>query len=549
MTRPETDYPRQRIAGPSRLLPLLGWFHDYRRPHLARDTAAGLTVAAVLVPQSMAYAALAGLPPSAGIHAAVVPLAAYAAVGSSGTVSIGPSAITAMVTASVLAPLADGSPGRYTVLAGALALLVGAVHLFLGATGLSSATRLLSRPVIAGFTAAAALIIAAGQIGPLLGAATERADALPGLIGETASAAGDVDAATVALAAGAVAALLALKRFAPRLPGALIVMITAATAAALIGPAVETIGAMDVGPPTPSVPLISAADLAALLPGALTVALVTAAESTATANTLGSRTGQEPVPRRELLGLGAANTAAGLFGAFPVSGGLSRSAVAHSAGARTPVASLVAAAAVLLLAIPLSPWLSGIPDAALAAIVVTAALGLVRPRSLFALARTGRPEALVLATAFAATLLLGAVPGLAIGVAASLGVLLWRATRPLVSASACECGGSTTLRVTGPLCFANRQKVREAVDGCVSARPGLNRIDLDLAAVPFIDADGAELLAGMRRSLGERGVSLRLSAADRSSERVLHRSGLGSLLAPAPPRTGLDAGEEEGKRA
>jgi sulfate permease, SulP family len=425
-----TGYPHQRHTGVARLLPLLGWLPGYRRDTLRHDLVAGLTVAVMLVPQAMAYASLAGLPPVTGLYAAVVPLVAYALLGTSGSLAVGPVAITALMTGAALGPLAGGDPARYAALAALLALMVGAIQLLLAAARLGSVVGVISRPVLIGFTSAAAIIIAASQLRDLLGLAAGGGQTLPETLTSVGRAAGTVHGLTVAVAAASLAALLLLRRRAPRLPGPLLVVaaVTALSAAFSLGDrGVRILTEVPAGLPMPALPALSAADIAALAPAAVAIALVAYLEGIAVAKALADRCHQELHPGRELVAVGAANIAAGLFQAFPVAGGFSRSAVNFAAGARTPVATLVTAVVVALTVAFLTPALHHLPYAVLAAIVVTAVLGLVDVRAALATWRERRADGLLVAATFLGTLLLGVEIGLAVGIAGSLALRWWRA--------------------------------------------------------------------------------------------------------------------------
>jgi sulfate permease, SulP family len=448
------SYPNQARTGLARVLPLLGWLRGYRRATFRHDLVAGLTVAVMLVPQSMAYAALAGLPPVTGLYAATVPLLAYALLGTSGSLAVGPVAITALMTGAALAPVAGGDPARYAALAGLLAVLVGGLLLVMGLARLGSLVRFLSRPVLIGFTSAAAIIIAASQLKDLFGMQAERAGTFPAIVASVWDAAGTVHWLTTSVAAAAVVSLLALRRFAPRLPGPLLVVAaaTAASAALAFGDrGVAILTEVPAGLPLPALPTVSAADVGALLPAAVAIALVAYLEGIAVAKALAARSRQRVDPGRELVAVGAANVSAGLFQAFPVAGGFSRSVVNFAAGARTPVATLVTALVVVLTAALLTPGFYHLPHAVLAAIVVVAVLGLVDVRGAREAWHTRRADGAVVALTFVTTLLVGIEPGLAAGIGASLAVFLWRSLREVLR---------------------RRRALREGADESPGARPG-----------------------------------------------------------------------------
>ncbi|MFI6577325.1 SulP family inorganic anion transporter [Nocardiopsis sp. NPDC050513] len=524
-----TVHPRQRRTGAARFLPLLGWFPDCTGRTLRADAVAGLTVGVVLVPQAMAYAALAGVPPAVGLYASVVPLAAYALLGTSGTLAVGPVAVTSLMTAAALAPLADGDPARYAALAALLALMVGAAQLVMGAARLGGIADFLSHSVLSGFASASAVLIMASQVRDLFGLHAVRASTLP----ETAAAvAGGLTTAhgpTVAVAAVAAVVLFAVGRLFPRVPASLVVVasLTALSAAAgLESRGVAVLGEVPSGLPAPALP--STRDATALLPAALAIALVGFTESVAVAGSLARRTGQRISPNGELVAMGAANASSGLFGGLPVAGGFARSAVNLAAGARTPVASLVSALVVAVTALLFTPLMSALPSAVLAVTVVAAAVGLVDVRGAVTAWRTRRSDGLALVLTFAATLLFGVEPGIATGVAFSLGAFLWRSSRPHTAELGRVPGTGTfrnlerfegldteptiaVVRVDAPLYFANAHRVADTLLAAVEGRPEVRTLVLDASAIGGCDLDGAHALTETRRALRSRGITLRLA--------------------------------------
>ncbi|WBC21408.1 sulfate permease [Solwaraspora sp. WMMA2080] len=541
-----TAYPRQERTGPARVLPILGWRRGYDRHTLRHDLIAGLTVAVMLVPQSMAYAALAGMPPVTGLYAAIVPVLVYALLGTSGSLAVGPVAITALMTATALAPLADGDPGRYAALAGLLALLVGAIQILMGVLRLGALVNFLSHSVLSGFTSAAALVIAASQVKDLLGMRVERAENLPGIVASLWHGAATIHPLTVAVAAASIAGLLLLRRYAPKVPGALLVVAavtTVSTVLALGGRGVPILRDVPSGLPIPDLPAVALADLRALLPAAIAIALVGYMEGIAVAKSLAARSRQHVDPNAELVAVGAANAAAGAFHAFPVAGGFSRSAVNFSAGARTPVASVVTAVVVGLTALLLTPAFHHLPKAVLGAIVVVAVLGLVDYRGAWTAWRIRRADGLTLALTFAVTLVAGVEPGLAAGVVFSLAVFLRRSARPHTAELGRVPGTATfrnvaryqglvtdpqvvVLRIDGPLYFANAQYLADRLLTLAETRTSLRAVVVDASAIGDADADGAHALAQARERLASRGVALHLATVRGPVRDLLTRSGL-----------------------
>jgi sulfate permease, SulP family len=536
--------PPGRRARAAALLPPLAWLRGYGRADLTADAIAGVTVAVMLVPQAMAYAALAGMPPVTGLYAATVPLVAYALLGTSGQLAFGPVAIVSLLTASTLAPLADGDPAAYAGLAALLAGLVGVIHLALGVLRLGGLAHLLSQPMISGFTSAAALVIAATQLPGLLGLPVEAPDGFVAAVAGAARHLWQANPATVVVGSIAVAALLAGRRLPKLVPVPLIVVAAATAATALLGldrAGVAILGEVPAGLPLPGLPPLDADAAARLLPGALAIALVGYAEGISVAQAIAARTRSRIDPNQELLASGAANLAAALFRAFPVAGGFSRTAVNHQAGARTPLSSLVTAAGVALTALALTPLFFHLPRAVLAAIVVVAALGLVDPRTARRVWRTDRADGLVLTVTAVVTLAVGVEAGLGAGVALGLAVLIWRSARPHVA----ELGrveGTRTLRnvtryrtrtdprvavirVDGPLTFANASRVGDLLRGLAAERPALETVVLDCSAIPSLDSTGASALARAIADLEAGGIALYLATVRGPVRDTLRRAG------------------------
>jgi SulP family sulfate permease len=542
----KVGYPAQSRTGPARLLPLLGWFRHYDRGVLRHDVVAGLTVAVMLVPQSMAYAALAGMPPVTGLYAAIVPLVVYALLGTSGSLAVGPVAITALMTSATLAPLAHGDPVRYAALAGLLAVLVGGIQILMGVLRLGVLVNFMSHSVLSGFTSAAAIVIAASQVKDLFGLDAERAETFPEIVRSLWQAAGTAHGLTILIAAVSVAGLVLLRRFWPKVPGALVVVagVTAVSAAfSLGGSGVKILKEVPSGLPAFSVPAFSVDDLTALLPAALAIALVAYMEGIAVAKSLAARSRQHVGANAELVAVGAANVSGGLFQSFPVAGGFSRSAVNFDAGARTPVATLVTAAVVALTAVAFTPAFYHLPKAVLAAIVVVAVLGLVDMTTARTAWRARRSDGATVALTFLVTLLFGVEPGLAAGVAFSLAVFLWRSARPHTAELGRVPGTDTfrnvvrytglvtdprvvVIRVDGPLYFANAQLLEDRLLALVEERPEVRAVVLDASAIGDVDADGAHAVAELRLRMADRDVTLHLATVRGPVRDLLTRAGV-----------------------
>ena len=526
------------------------WLRGYERDFLPRDLTAGATVGVLLIPQAMAYAALAGMPPITGLYAALVALVVYGLSGTSSHLSFGPVAIVALLTASAVGPLSDGDPVRYALLAGALALMVGAIHLALGLLRAGAIVDLIAHPVIVGFTGAAGIVIALTQVRDLLGIDIARSERALDAVVLVAGGITDIHVATASVGVLAVVLLLALRRVLPRIPEAIVVAMLGVAATVLLGleeRGVDVVGSIPAGLPVLVVPSVPIADLLVLLPLAGVLALVSFAESISIAKSIAGRTRETVDANRELIASGAANAAVGLFGGFPVAGSFGRSFLTYTARGRTAAAGLVAAVLVTLTLTFLTPLLEPLPKAALAAIVLVTVIGLVDVREARRVARVDRRDGLVLAVTFVATLMLGIELGLAIGVGFNLAVHVVGGMQP----SLVELGripgtieyrnvarqpGLTVddgliLRLDGPLDFLSARTFTTGVRQLVAARPQLRWIVLNCAAMTRLDSTGLQALHELQLQMRAAGIDLRFATMRFAQREVVDRADLaGELL-------------------
>ncbi len=525
--------------------PAATWLRTYSSEVFRDDLRAGLVVAVMLVPQSMAYASLAGLPPIAGLYASVVPLLAYAMLGTSGQLAIGPVAVISLLTASGLAPLADGDPIKYVALAGTLALMVGVIQLVLGVLRLGALTNLLSHPVLVGFTSAAALIIALSQVRPLLGLDLPRPDGFVAGVGDILSNLGDVHATTVAVSVAAMAVLIVGRRSMPRFPTPLLVVAAAIAIVAgvdLADRGVAVLGDIPSGLPGLVVPDLSWHSVEALIPTALTVALIGYTEGISIAKAMAAKTRQEISPNQEFIAAGAANVAAGLFQGFPVAGGFSRTAVNYQAGARTGMATVITAVTVALSVLLITSLFFNLPNAVLAAIIVVAVASLVDVATARSIFRVRITDGIALLATFLATLLLGIEIGIAIGVLVSLGLFVYGSAKPHI-AELGRVSGTTTfrnveayrtitdahlaiVRLDGPLYFANANFLRDRLLALVASRPDLRTVVLDASAVSDLDGSADHSLREVIDHFNDAGIQIHVATIRGPVREVMTRSGL-----------------------
>ncbi len=556
--------PPGTTVGAARLLPAIGWVTSYRREFLRPDVSAGLTVAVLLIPQSMAYAALAGMPPQAGLYAAIVSLTVYAILGTSSFISVAPVAIDSLLVAAAVGPIAQGDITVYVSAAGLLAIMAGLTQLTLGVLRLGALVNFLSVPVITGFTAAAAITIAASQLKELLGVTADGGSTFADTIGATWATTDTVSVTTVLIAGGSIAALVVARRLAPRLPAALLVVGVATVLVALLRldqHGVRVLGGVPSGLPTPRLPAADLDLVAQLAPAAVTIAVISFLESISTAKVFAARTRQQISPNQELLAVGAANVAAGLFRGFAVAGGLSRGAVNFRAGARTQLAGVIAAAVLALVVAFLTPLFFYLPTAALAAVIVVAVASLVDVRGSLRTFRINRVDALALLVTFLATLFAGVAWGLAIGVGVSLVVFVTRTARPHVVEigrvkgtaryrnvdrwDTCTDEGIAILRMDAPLYFANAKFFEDRVRDLVASHPSITHLVLVASAIGDIDVSGAQQLTEIDDDLAASGIELHLVTVRGPVRDVLRRAGLWEgLMATGRVHTTIQAAVE-----
>jgi SulP family sulfate permease len=507
---------------------MLEWLRQYRRAQLPGDIGAGIVVAMMMIPQGMAYAMVAGLPPVVGLYASIVPPLLYALFGSSMTQSIGPMAITSLMTASVLAPLAAPGSGLYMVLAAQLALLSGGVLLVCGLLRIGFLANFFSRPVMNGFTLGSAIVIALGQGEALLGATFPHFH-LPSAV----------------LGMGALALLLLARRFlAPllRMLGlpagaadvgarlAPMVLVLAAMvlsyAVDLTGAGVRTTGAIPAGLPGLNL-ATSAPHWRLLFQPALLIGFMIFLISMSGAQTLALKRAEKLHSNHELIGLGAANIGAALTGGFPVTGSLSRSAVNFAAGANTQLASIITAGLLALALVAPTGWLALLPLPVLAATIIVAVLGMLDLETLRTAWRYDRADALALLATAGGVLALGVESGVIIGLMLSMGAIIWRASRPHIAVLGRIAGtehfrnitrypANTTpevllLRIDAALFFANVEPVRARIEEELAAHPGTRDLVLVLSAVNAIDTSALFGLVELNAMLKGRAIGLHLA--------------------------------------
>ena len=514
-----------------RFLPGVRVARSYRRAWLGRDLLAGIGLTALLVPQGMAYAELAGLPPVTGLYTTIAALFAYAVFGPSRVLVLGPDSALGPLIAAALVPLLGGNdPSRAIALAAMLALLMGALCIVAGFARLGVLTELLSKPVRIGFLNGIALVVLVGQLPHLFGFSTDA----QGLVDEArAFVEGVVDGQTVPAAllvgVGSLAAIAVCRWIGPGVPGVLVAVVGAGAATALFdltAHGVPVVGAIPSGFPSPSIPDVGFDDITSLFLAAAGMAFVMLADTATLSRTLAARRGEHVDMNQEIIAVGAANMAAGLFQGFPVSASASRTAVAESTGARTQLTGVVGAVAVLVVLFAATGLGQNLPVAALGAVIIAAAWTLLDVRSMVWLWRVRRSEFLLCLGALLGVAVLGVLPGVAVAIALSVANFVRRAWRPYDAVlgrvpgrkgyhdidrhpEAVQIPGLVLYRFDAPLFFANAEAFASRLDQAMAARDDPIRWVI-VAAEPMTDVDtsAADTLREMLDSFSSRGIAL-----------------------------------------
>jgi len=519
--------PRRRLV---RALPGLGHLHPYPRTWLRYDVVAGIVLATLLVPQGMAYAELAGLPPITGLYTTAVALLAYAFVGPSRVLVLGPDSSLGPVIAATIAPLTvAGTPEEAVVYASVLALMVGALTMAAGLLRLGFVADLLSRPTQLGYMNGLALTILISQLPKLCGFSVDADGLIPEAVAFVRGVAnGDVVGVATVVGVAALALILLCQRYLRTVPGVLVAVVLSIAAVRvfdLTEHGVSVVGAMPRGFPPLTVPTVPAHDLPLLVAGAFGIAVVSLTDTISTASAFAARAGDEVDGNREMVGVGAASLAAGLFQGFPVSTSGSRTAVAVQNGARSPLASLVGVVGVVAMLLWVPGLLKNLPQPALAAVVIAASLSLADLPGLARLRRLRTSEFVLAIAAFLGVALLGVLPG--IGVAVALSILnvfrrSWWPHQAILGRTEEVHGfhdvefheeiqhlpGLVLYRFDAPLLFVNARSFREEVRRLVAVTPQPRWVVLAAEPITDMDTTAADMLADLEQELTEAGTRL-----------------------------------------
>jgi high affinity sulfate transporter 1 len=511
--------------------PGLRLLSSYRRSWLSKDLVAGLVLTALLVPQGMAYAELAGLPPITGLYTSILCLVGYAIFGPSRVLVLGPDSSLGPMIAATIIPIvgANGDPQRAIALASVLALLVGVMTVLAGVAKLGFVADLLSKPTQIGYLNGLALTILVSQLPKLFGFSVDADGLIPEAAGfANGLANGDTVAAALAIGLLGLVLILLLQRLVPKVPAvlvAVVVSILAANAFNLADHGVSLVGPLPQGFPPLTLPGVPLSDMALLVAGAVGIAVVSLTDTISTASAFAARAGQEVDGDREMIGIGAANIAAGFFQGFPVSTSGSRTAVAEQAGARSQVTGLVGALAITLMLLLAPGLLRNLPQPTLAAVVITASLSLADIPGTVRLWRQRRTEFTLSMAAFAGVALLGVLPGIAIAVALSIGNVFRRVWWPYQTVlgraadvpgyhdvrsypDAEQLPGCVLFRFDAPLFFANARTFRDQVRRLARSEPPPKWIVVAAEPITDVDTTAADMLEDLDEGLNAEGISL-----------------------------------------
>jgi SulP family sulfate permease len=528
-----------------RAWPVLSWVAGYQRSWLPLDIIAGLTVCAILVPEGMAYAQLAGMPPETAFYAAPIALLAYAVLGSSRQLVVAVSSAIAIMSAATVSELALSGSVEYAALTAALAILAGLISIAAGALKLGRIAQFFSESVLIGFVFGLALLISIKQIPKLLGIEASGESALD-LVRAIIPQVTETDLLTLAVGVAGIAGMVVLERRLPRVPAALVVLVASIVASVALGleaREVAVVGDLPAGLRGPTLPGVGLDAIPLLLFGAIGIALVAFAEAIGPANEFAREHGGKIDPNRELIAIGASNTGAGLFTGFPIGSSLSKSAANDRAGAHTPASLVTAAAATALVALFLTPLFEPLPEATLGAIVIVAVTGMMKVDKMRRLWELRRIDFGLAMIALVGVLVMPTLEALALAVVVSLGVLVWRASEgnltflgraggslepvDLRTEPAAAIPGLLIVRPDEMLFFANVASVRDGIlEAAAEMEPPPSVVMLDLSLTPEVDVPVVEALEDLHVRLAADRIELWLAGLRPGALDLLNRAGI-----------------------
>ena len=537
---------------------------SFRREWLVKDVVAGLVLTALLVPQGMAYAELAGLPPITGLYTSILCLLGYAVFGPSRLLVLGPDSSLGPMIAATILPLiaANGDTKRAIALASMLGLMVGGLMVLGAVARLGFIAQLISKPTMIGYMNGLALTILVGQLPKLFGFKVSGNGLIAEFVGFVEGLAkGEANAWAAAIGIFGIAVILALQHWLPKWPAVLIVVVLSIGATVVFGLAdhgVSLVGVLPKGFPPLTIPDVRLSDLAPLFAGALGITVVALADTISTASAFAERTGQEVNGNGEMIGIGAANLAAGLFQGFPVSTSGSRTAVAERSGAKTQLTGVVGAALMILMIVLLPGLFRNLPNPTLAAVVITASISLADIPATVRLWRQRRAEFVLSIAAFLGVALLGVLPGIAIAITLSILNVFRRAWWPYETVlgrvegvegyhdvhsypDADRLPGLVIYRFDAPLFFANAKTFRDRVNELARADPPPRWILIAAEPVTDVDTTASDVLEDLDESLNAQGIHLVFAELKDPVRRKIERYGLTRTIDPSHFYPTIDA--------
>ncbi len=532
-----------------RALPILQWLPNYKKSYLSGDIAAGITVGVMLIPQGMAYAMIAGLPPVFGLYAALIPQVVYALMGTSRQLAVGPVAMDSLLVASGLGALSLSGIDEYISMAIFLAFFMGSIQLLLGLFRMGFLVNFLSRPVISGFTSAAAIIIGLSQMKHLLGTDIPRSNQIHVLLKNTFLSLGEAHPVTLGIGLGAILLMILSKRLNPKIPAALLVVVLGILGIYFLSPqiqGVQIVGNVPDGLPGFQWPELSLERMSELFPIAMALALIAFMEAISVAKAVEEKhRDYELDANQELIALGASNMVGSLFQSYPTTGGLSRTAVNDQAGARTGMAAIISALLVGLTLLFLTSLFYYLPQAVLAAIIMVAVIGLIDLKYPRELIRDRKDEFALLLITFVITLTIGIKEGILLGVLISLLLLVYRTSKPHIAilgrirgtqyfkniqrfSEDTEISGEIlVLRFDGQLYFGNQEYFKKELYRHMAEKgPGLHYVILNAEAINYADSSAVQLLKRLIPEMKKKGITLMLAGAIGPLRDILYSSGL-----------------------
>ena len=536
------------MKGVKAYLPILEWLPNYKKEHLNGDLFAGLTVGIMLIPQGMAYALIAGLPPVYGLYASIVPQIIYAILGTSRQLSVAPVAMDSLLVASGISVLAMEGTHAYISFAILLAFFMGVSQFLLGTFRLGFITNLLSKPVISGFTSAAALIIGLNQLKYLIGVDIAKSNRIHEIVANAFNKIDETHLITLLIGIAGIVLIKGAKKINGKIPGALIAVIFGTVIVYVMGfdsQGVSTVKEIPEGLPPFKMPDFSLGQFAELIPLALTISVVAFMEAFSVAKALeAKKRNYKVIPNQELLALGASNIIGSLFQSYPVTGGFSRSAVNFQAGANTPLSSIISAVLVGLTLIFLTPLFYHLPHAILASVIMVAIVGLVDVNYVRYLWKTDKIEFALLAVTFLVTLNFSMVPGIVSGIVFSILILMYKAAYPHVALlgkvkevpefrnldrfdNLQTWEELVIIRVDAPYAFINIQTIKERIiREANKRRTKLNYVVLDASSVNYVDATAIQGIKELITELEEMKVVLVMASVIGPVRDSFHKNGI-----------------------